>query len=459
MKRRDFLKQASCASVGTLGVASAVAQLQLMSSLVEAQSNEDYKAIVCVFLAGGNDGNNMIIPTTPSLYDRYATGRSVLTINRNSLQPLNFPDSSGITYGLHPNMPGLRSIFNQGKAAFIFNTGMLIAPTTKDDYLKKRVPLPHQLFAHNEQAEQWQALEKGTAISISGWGGRMADILTASSSNQAKVQMAISLNPGGGAFFNSGNATTSYTVNPEGIVKFYGLGDAPYGGGSEEEKLRFEFFQRVMSRSRTNLFESTYSKITLNSLSQSRDLADLINSSAITVPFPDSSVGKQLGMAARMISIRSSLGLKRQIFFVSQEGYDTHDEQPNTQSALLSELDAGISAFHTAMERLGLSDKVLLFTTSEFGRTLTFNGKGTDHGWGNDHFIVGGGVRGGKFYGTFPNQTLNGPDDIHGGRWVPKISVDQYAANIGRWFGVSDANLKYVFPNLERFNAVDIGIG
>ena len=462
--RRDFIRQAACAALGTMASSHMIRDLRIMNACAQMLYPEDYKALVCIFLSGGNDANNLIIPTIQSEYDNYSAIRGNLAIPQGNLlnldgsyAPLN---SDGHEYGLHPSCTGLRTLFGEGKMAVLFNTGTLMYPITATQYKNKSVAVPPQLFSHSDQVTQWQ-----TSIldqpALTGWGGRMADILNTMQPD-AKISLSVTL--AGANTFEIGNIVSQYSISTSGAVSLSGVTGA-----------RLQAMKDVLGLTYPNMQEQAYSTVVAHSIAASELLNTAIAGTANTVwttPFPTSSLGQQLRMVARVIAAREALGMKRQIFFCSVGGYDTHANQTNldvttgAHANLLTELSTAMYAFQRAIEQIGttfpnedaaLGAKVTQFTASDFGRTFPTNGSGSDHGWGSHHLIVGGAVQGRKTYGTFPVLTVNGPDDTSTGRWIPKISVDQYSATLAKWFGVGASEIPIVFPNLGRFATSDLG--
>lgn len=487
--RRGFLRQAACAAVGTLGLSSALRDLRFINSAL-AQSGgafADYKALVCVFLGGGNDGNNFIIPRL-SGYANYSAARQVLAIPEGALNAITPINNDGNDYGFHPACVELANLFSAGKMAILFNTGPLVSPITRDEYLKKLVATPPQLFSHSDQAIHWQT-SLPDQPPRTGWGGRVADKLhpyqydlthVGSAANQAQIALCTSV--AGANTFEAGNDVQHYSVSTNGAVVL----NNPYGPGSQFYLNRKNALLGVINQASTNLQEQAYSEV----LGRSAGLADTLNAAIsptsapgyFTAAFPGTSLGSQLKMVARMIAGRDALKMKRQIFFVSVAGYDTHAAQvsivngtPNSLTGahtdLLNELSEAIGAFQAAIEQIAagpfgggdLVNKVVGFTASDFGRTFPSNGQGSDHGWGSHHIIFGGdgtasgAVRGRRTYGGFPVLQIDGPNDTSTGRWIPTTSVDEYSATLAKWFGVNSTNLPYVFPNLGRFATPDLG--
>ncbi len=439
--RRGFLRQAACAALSTTGILSTVWDLRMVNAAVPIVN--DYKALVCIFLYGGNDGNNLLIPRSGADYSGYANARNVLALPQSSLLPITPANGDGRDYGLHPSCPQLQSLFGQGKLAVVANVGTLLAPLTRSQFLAGNVAIPPQLFSHNDQAIHWQT-SIPDAPPRTGWGGRCADLL-ASVNVGSQISMAISL--AGVNLFEVGESVQQYHVSTNGSVGLTGL---PSG--------QVQAMRDILGQEHVNLFAHNHAKLMNRAIENDALLTAALSSApAVNTGFPGTQLGQQLRMVARLISARNGLSMKRQIFFCAVGGYDTHGDQLNGHSQLLQELSGAMSAFHTATGELGIASQVTTFTASDFGRTLPSNGLGSDHGWGGHHFVLGGAVRGGRLYGTYPTLAVDGPDDTTLGRWIPTTSVDEYSATLARWFGVPSSELATVFPNLGRFAQPDLG--
>jgi uncharacterized protein (DUF1501 family) len=418
----------------------------------------DDKTLVCVFLYGGNDGNNLLVPTSAGDYAQYAAARAALALPQSALLPLHplaSPAGDAREWGLHPSLQGVQGLFNAGKAALVANVGPLVAPLTREEYLNRSVAVPPQLFSHSDQTVHWQT-SLPDQPARTGWGGRMADLLQSLNEN-ARISMSISV--AGTNTFQVGNVVTQYQVSPEGPVGLNSYVPASQGADAASNAIR-----SLLAKSYSNLFERGYSKIFDRALDNQELLSEaLAGAPALTTQFPQTDLGLQLQMIAQLVAVRETLGLRRQVFFCAAQGYDTHGGQigasalVGTHADLLAELDGALAAFDAAMTELGVADSVTAFTASDFGRTYVSNGDGSDHGWGSHHFVLGGAVRGGRFYGQIPTLAVNGPDDAGEGRWIPTISVDEYSATLARWFGVAESDLPLVLPNLGRFATPDLG--
>ncbi|RDZ29239.1 DUF1501 domain-containing protein [Lysobacter silvisoli] len=460
MKRRQFLSSAIAAALGGAGLYSARGNLGLLEAATRSygpNAFNDYKALVCVFLFGGNDGLNMVIPRSDPHYGRYASARATLAVPRTKLLALT-PQagggaSDGADYGLQActsdndsiGMSGLQGLFNNGRAAVLGNVGTLIRPVTRAQYRAGGAEVPPQLFSHNDQQAYWQISRvDGNGL---GWGGRIADLLHDANPG-AFIPMNIALNFE--SLLHRGQNGNQYVIGNEGPRTF------SYFEWDGETRRRM--LALMQQGSQSHAFERSYA----DAFRRARENADAVStalesSAPLATPFPNNELGRQLKMVARLIKVRGVLGLKRQVYFVSAGGYDHHDRLLAEQPVLLSQLSQAMTAFHQATTELGLADSVTAFTASDFGRTLSSNGDGSDHGWGSHHLVVGGAVRGGRYYGTMPTLQNDGPDDAGWGQIIPTTSVDQYAATLARWFGVGDSELNLIFPNLGNFATRNLG--
>jgi uncharacterized protein (DUF1501 family) len=444
--RRRFVKALTAGGlVHALGVTPGTVWAQAAGT----SGFSDYKALVCVFLFGGNDSWSMVVPRSDAEYNAYAQSRQNLAIAKDQLLPINALNGNGVLYGMHPSMQGVASLFESARCAVMANVGPLIAPTTKAQYQEKSVPLPPQLFSHNDQQDQWHSL-RGQATSKSGWAGRIADLLASQVSGQ---QLALNVSLSGNTLFQAGNAATPYIMGASGATTFTGM------GATGTPLARKTSFTNVANATYGSVYERAYADVQKRALKY----ADLVNGAlagapALTTVFPTgSTLATQLQTVAKMIAVRDRLGMSRQVFFVATGGFDTHDDQLQDQPGLLGNVSASLAAFHAATVELGVAERVTTFTQSDFGRTLTSNGDGSDHAWGGVQLVVGGAVRGRTIYGRYPVLAINGADDVGGGRMIPAISSDQYAATLARWFGIADADLPKIAPSIGNFAARDLG--
>jgi len=447
--RRTFIRQAACAALTTSGLLNTIFDLRRLSAATIVEG--DYKALVCLFLFGGNDANNVIVPNDAAGYASYAAARGILALPQNTLLPLTLQNGDGRQFAFHQNLLELQSLFNQGKLGLVSNVGTLVAPVTRAEYLRGGAAVPPQLFSHNDQSVQWQT-SVPDQISRTGWGGRMADALQ-SLNGDAKISLSISI--AGTNTFEVGNTVLPYTVSPTGSVGLAGF------DGTANANVRLQAFKQLLALPHNNLFEQAYSDTVTRSIAANELLTSALAGVADPqTPFPNpvTSLGNQLKMVAKLIAARTNLGMRRQIFFCSVGGYDTHGDQLVGQANLLTELSQALNAFYATTQELGVANQVTTFTASDFGRTYPTNGGGSDHGWGSHQFVLGGAVQGGRLFGTFPTLAVNGPDDTGQGRWIPTTSVDEFSATLATWFGVSASDLPMVLPNIGRFAQPNLGI-
>ena len=450
--RRAFLQRASTISLA--GVATPWALNLAALSQASAATATDYKAIVCVFLYGGNDYANTLVPYDSDNYLAYQAQRPTLAYARDALTATALTPSvalaGGRQYALAPELSPLLPIFNAGHLGVMLNVGTLVQPTTKAQYTAKSVPLPPKLFSHNDQQSVWQSSSPEGATS--GWGGRMGDVFESGNGNATFTCVNVS----GNAVFMAGKTAVQYQVSTSGSVAINGIAKPLFGSAACSNALR-----TLVTQGSTDLLASEYNRIVNRSIDADAVLsAALAGAPAIAAPFPTGNgLADQLKMVARMISCASTLGAKRQVFFVSLGGFDNHDGLLSVHPGLLGTVSAAMSAFYSATVELGVADKVTSFTASDFGRTLAGNNDGTDHGWGSMHFMMGDAVKGQRFYGTPPAVANNGPDDVGQGRLLPSTSVDQYAATLGKWLGVSDTDLLTLLPNLSNYDVSARNLG
>ncbi len=449
--RRNFLKYGFCGALGAATLSSTIFDLRkIAAATAETQtaSTEDYKALVCLFMNGGNDGDNTIVARGNG-YAAYAQQRGNLALPQNQLLPINPMTSDGREWAFHPSFIEMQNLFETGKLAILGNVGNLVVPTTKAQFQAGNVPLPPSLFSHNDQQVHWQT-SLPDQPPTTGWGGRTADLLRSINGN-APISMCISI--AGANTFEVGNQVAQYHVSTEGSIGVNWYDDNP-----NTTDFRSQAINQINALDNNNLFENEFRDIKTRSITNNRILRQALESTQnITTVFPNTHLGRQLKMIARLVSARNNLGLKRQIFFCQIEGFDTHGEQLNSHSNTLRGLSQALAAFYNATVELNVANNVTTFTASDFGRTYASNGQGSDHGWGGHQFIMGGDVRGKKIYGRMPIQTLDGPDDSRFGRWIPTTSVDEYSATLARWFGVSGGDLPVILPNIGRFSNSNLG--
>ena len=447
--RRDFLKQSLAGLISTAGAGSVLTGLSLTNAL--AQSSGDYKALVCIFLYGGNDSFNMFLPSDTDQYSVYQESRRNLAVGREQLLAVNPIASDGSRYGFHPSMTAVKSLFDQGKVAVVGNVGPLIVPTSRADYRQSRVPIPARLFSHNDQQQFWQTLESDVR-QVSGWAGRMSDAMYSVNSNR---QLSMNIAMSGINLMQTGRSTAPYVLSPRGVVNPKAVSvETGYGRGLR----RAAALEQLYSIETGNLLGNEYRRSMTHAMSVSRDTREvLLGVPDPTSPFPSSPLGSSLKMVARVIRAREQLGLSRQIFFVGFGGWDTHSEQGRRHPVLLKTLSEAMAAFYQSTNELGVTDNVATFTAADFGRSLTSNGDGSDHGWGGHQLVMGGAVNGNSIYGQMPEYRIEGGSDAGKGKIIPTTSVDQYGATLAQWYGLDQSNLNEVFPNLRNFNQTNLG--
>jgi len=500
--RRSFIRQGLCAALGTAAMTNAIRDLRFINAAMaqSASTITDYKALICIFLQGGNDSNNLIIPTIPAEWQNYATIRTpVLAIPNSDGGPatalaLNDLTQDGHTYGFHPAAPELAALFNSGTLAVVFNVGTLVYPVTKAQYTAGSVALPPQLFSHADQQVQWQ-----TSIPdrppTTGWGGRCADLLDAyNPKNGANDVLSMCISLAGSNTFEVGAVTQQYSISSSGVVSINSA-----LGPSSARTAQLANLNNLLGIDaiQQNMLVENYALALEHALSSGTGLTTALSGSpmasywksfpaSVTVPNGGgsftSSMLAQMKMVAQVIEAGyrpGGLGMKRQVFFVQVGGYDLHTGQTDNagsaatnnakviigaQSNLFAELSQSINALNNAMTAIGTQysdpafpQRVTAFTSSDFGRTLPSNMEGSDHGWGSHHLVFGGAVQGQRTYGAFPALVVGGPNDTSTGRWIPTTAVDQYAATLASWFGIDSTNMATVFPNLGRFASSNVG--
>jgi len=413
-----------------------------------AQTTSDYRALVCIFLFGGNDGNNMIVPLDTSSYDAYSKIRGSLALGSSALLPVTAKTGSR-SFGLHPQLTNLQKLFGSGQAAVVANVGTLLQPLTRAQYLAGATALPENLFSHSDQQLQWQTSFSGP--NGTGWGGRVADKMA---SYNLPATFPTFLSVAGNALIGQGTDTTPATVIPGAPLNLTGFSNTPADNARQlalQQLLTLDTGAALVQQASTTMQQGLTNSATLQKA--------VSGAKALTTTFPTTSIGAQLQQIAQVIQVRDELAMKRQIFFCSLGGFDTHSGQLDAQDSLLAELDAAVAAFASATAELGVEDGVTTFTESDFCRTMQPNSNGgTDHAWGSHHLVVGGAVQGGDVYGQFPELALGGPNDAgSAGRWIPTTALDQYGATLASWFGVGTGDLSYVFPNLPKFPTSNVG--
>jgi uncharacterized protein (DUF1501 family) len=456
MHRRAFLKRAG--AVSALGAGAPLALNLAAAGEAAAFTATDYKALVCVFLYGGNDYANTVVPYDTANYALYNKIRGQVALARNALTatalsprtPQTLTDN--LQFALAPELTALKALWDSGQCAVQLNVGPLVVPTTLAQYRsadRKLNPLPPKLFSHNDQQSVWQSLgAEGTTI---GWGGRLGDL--ALSSNTTSSLTCISA--AGNAVFVSGDTVLPYQISPNGIAPVYSSIYDFFGTAMATT------MKTLITQKSNNVLENEFAAVTQRGLDLQFLVANALKPINITTSFnidgQDNKLADQMSIVAKLIAARGALGSKRQVFFVSIGGFDNHDGLIKDHGPLMAKVNEAIGQFYKATVELGVQNNVTTFTASDFGRTLSANSDGSDHGWGGHHFMVGGAVKGGQYYGTAPHVSITTDDQVGEGRLLPSTSVDQYAATLARWFGVSDTELPTVLPRIGNFASSNLG--
>lgn len=447
LQRREFLRRAS--ALGVAGTAAPWAlSLAGIGEAAAATTPGDYKALVCVFLYGGNDYGNTLVPYDAASHAAYATIRQSLATPRDALAGTVLSQAvGGRQMALAPQLGKLKGLWDAGKLAVQLNVGTLVQPTTLAQYNARSVPLPPKLFSHNDQQSVWQASTPEGAVS--GWGGRMGDLFLGGNGTSTFTCVNVS----GNAVFMAGQQAVQYQVSTGGAVAINGITKPLFGSQACATALR-----ELVTADRSHWMEAELNRVTRRSADAQATLSTaLAGLPALGTAFEATSLSSQLLMVARSIAARQALGAKRQVYFVSIGGFDLHDQLVSQHPVLLKQLNDALASFHAATVELGVAEQVTTFTASDFGRTLTSNGDGSDHGWGSHHVVMGGAVKGGRFYGALPSVSINGPDDVGQGRLLPTTSVDQLGATLATWMGVSATDLPRVMPQIGNYTQRDLG--
>jgi len=445
INRRGFLGQANCALISALPIMNTLLNLRLAGSAAAQNSSGDYKALVCLFLSGGNDSFNMLAPRGAA-YQEYANIRQSIALPENQLLPINPIIDPGRPLGLHPALPGLQNLFESGKLAFIANVGTLVEHVTKMQYNAGQ-KLPLGLFSHSDQIEQWQTSIPDNRSGI-GWGGRMADLLK-SLTTENRFSMNISLD--GSNVWQAGNTIAEYAIRETGADSMTGYNSA-YLANQQLTQIRSAALDSQMALEYQNIFQKSFAK----SKKDATAAYDAFTAATtVTLPasvsWPSSRLADQLKMVAKTIAGRANLGQRRNTFFINYGGFDHHSGLIANQAAMLPIVNDAVKAFYDTLVALGAENEVVLYSASDFGRTLTSNSQGSDHAWGGNQFVLGGQVKGKQIYGTYPDLYQDSLLDVGRGRLIPTTSVDEFFAEMALWLGVSKTNLPLVLPNISRF--------
>lgn len=441
--RRHFLRMS-----GALASVAGASRFGLINA--HAQTASNYKALVCIFLTGGNDGHNTVVPLTASAYNAYKAIRGPLALPDTNVKLLQAATRNGTPYGLNDGLASLFPLWAQQKLAVVANVGMLVRPTTRAQYLAGSVTVPTNLFSHSDQVVQMQA-GNANGSGGTGWAGRAADA-TQSLNGQSSFPAAISM--AGTALFCTGSTVQSASLIPGFDLSPDGMSAWPATAAAA----RVKALQEILTFDTGMSLVQSANKVRQDALALNGMLKGLSGSGKLATSFPQTSLGQQLQQVAQVIKLRGTTGMNRQVFYCSLGGFDTHSGQSWTQWDLLRQVSDAMTAFYNATGEMGVANQVTTFTESDFGRTLQPSGSGCDHGWGNHHLVMGGSVRGGDLYGTFPTMALGGPDDANTrGVLIPTTSLDQYGATLSKWFGVGPTAMGKVFPNLGNFAVGDLG--
>jgi uncharacterized protein (DUF1501 family) len=437
-------------------------ELNSVAAMAQGTSGSDYRALVCVYLQGGNDGHGTVIATDPDSYAAFVQARSGapgLAYPMASLLPITLQTpQSGRTFALNPYLTGVQNLFNAGRAAIVANTGTLVVPASKSQINANSVTLPDSLYSHFDQSAAWQAISSNLGSGEhTGWGGSVADAIEQMNLNSNSIFTCISTC--GNALFLAGNSSVQLNVTPAGPIPIYGLAQPPFGAATNT-------LNSILTADETNLFAQEYQAVINRSIQAQATLATAMAPAGeggianappyldpVSKKLMDNPLADSLQTVARIIAGRSSLGVTRQIFYVQLGSFDTHNNQAQVHSQLLTQLGSAFEYFDSLMVGMGLSKQVTAFTISDFGRTLTCNSNGTDHGWGSHHLVLGGAVNGQNMYGQFPVVGVNQANDVGEGRLIPTTSVEQYAGTLASWFGLSDSQVRQVFPNFANFGS------
>lgn len=454
ISRRNFIKKLGL-GIGSTSILAMQGKLQLINSAIAADSDynsiDDYKSLVCIFLYGGNDSFNMMVPYEQNAYQEYSSSRRGMALSKESLLPLK-----GGKFAFHSSLPGLKSLYDTDKLGVVANVGALIEPVTKSAYLNETARLPSDLFSHSHQQEFWETgATAKSSIHPPGWGGRMMDLLI--NANNDPTEAAL-FSLAGNSIWQRGLKPLDFVLDPyNGVNQLEAFKPKDWPLWNNGRVQAWEKIKQMQNPSFLNQHlrdtiiskEARISKL-LSSISQAQE---------IVTPFPnDGELSLQLKMVAKMISIREMLGMKRQIFLVGISGWDTHSNQLGEHATQLAQLNGALASFYQSTVDLGVADTVTAFTASEFGRTYSTNGDGTDHAWAGHNLVVGGAVKGGQIHGEMTDFSIGGPDDTDDtGRFIPKYGVDQYGATLARWMGMTDSDMNEIFPNLKNFDNKDLG--
>lgn len=447
ISRRRFIGQASCAGLGYTTLFSTLFNLKAINAGAMFNGpGDDYKAMVCLLLNGGADSFNMLMPKGVSEWNQYKITRSNLAIPRAEILPLNPITSIGMELGVHPSMKHMQNMFNNRELSFITNVGTLINGVDKDSIFNGLADLPLGLYSHADQMMHWQTGIPQDRVN-QGWGGRIADLLTAANTN-ANQNISMNVSLAGSNTWQTGNNTVEYSIDPvwgSTMIDGYNQGDW------QMSNMRTQAIDNMLDQYHQDMFKKAYIDVIKVAKAGSEQFTEAVDKVNLNTFFSDNRLSQSFQMVAKTISARTELGMKRQIFFIEIGGWDHHDEVLLAQEEMLTYVDNALFEFMNALEEINSKDCVTVFSMSEFGRTLTSNGNGTDHAWGGNVFALGGPVKGGQIIGQYPSLALESELDLGGGVLIPKIASDEYFAELALWFGVAPSDLTTILPNITNF--------
>lgn len=453
LSRRKFVGQMSCAALGYTSLLNSLAHLKGLNALAISNSALDpnYKALVCLMLSGGNDSFNMLVPMGNKEYSDYQKSRANLAIPKTELNQIQVTNTPGRTFGLHPVMAECKRLHDDGRMIFVSNVGTLLEPTTQMDFYNETVRLPLGLMSHSDQNQQWQSSVADHRSTL-GWGGRMADLIK-DLNNSDQISMNISL--AGTNLFQTGNETIEFAIDPQyGAVGIDGY--RPNNMYDQFNNVKTRALDSIIDFKYTDPFQQTYMDIIRSSRDGHQKFTDALdNAIDLQTHFSDNYLSQAFKMVARTISSHEFLDVKRQIFFIEYSGWDHHDEVLQNQNDMLAVVDNALAEFNAAMDELNMANQVTTFSMSEFGRSLTSNGNGSDHAWGGNVMVMGGAVKPKKMYGQYPLLAPNSALNVYDGVIIPTTSVDQYFAELALWMGVPKSDLNYMLPNIGNFYDVN----
>lgn len=452
VSRRNFLRNASCAALGSTTLMNTLTNLKFINSAAAVNEFTDYKAMVVLLMGGGNDAYNMLIPYDDASHAQYSVTRSNLALPKidtldasKNLRELEYTDAAGKEFAVHHAMANMESMFKGGNLSFVTNIGTLIQPTTKAQVYDSSAQLPLGLYSHSDQVMHWQTGIPQERVA-QGWGGKIADMFNACNDNE---NISLNLSLSGSNVYQTGQNTVEFSLNTSGATELEGISE-PW----QIPTAKRNTINSMIDQYYDDIFKKTYVDIMRVGKDGAEEYNDAIDGQVLQTEFSENRLSQQFKLVARTIAARETLGMKRQIFFIDYGGFDMHDEVLETHEQLLSEIDTALGEFNAAMDELMTQNMVTTFSLSEFARTLTSNGQGSDHAWGSNAFIMGGAVNGGEIFGTYPDLDLDNNLELGGGVLLPTIATDQYFGDIASWFGVGNDELLTLFPNIDNFDSI-----